>query len=257
MKIASWNVNSIKARFNHIQEFIKEHNPDILLLQETKCTNENFPHQDFESLPYNIYVHGQKSYNGVAIFSKYRADEVITDFPENPCSSDARFIKIKFFSPIGFLNVISVYVPNGGEVGSEKFELKLKFYDSLIAYLKSIQSFDEKLIIGGDFNVAPFNIDVYSPKILEQTTCFTTIEKNKLRNLINVGFSDIYRLLHPNKKEFSWWDYRAGCFEQNKGMRIDMIFSSFNATNDFSHCVIDFSQRAKHTPSDHVPVVIY
>jgi exodeoxyribonuclease III len=256
MKIASWNVNSIKARFTHLIEFIDKENPDILLLQETKCTNHNFPLMELEHLGYNIYIHGEKSYNGVAIFSKFKADDITYNFPNNPLEEQARFLEITASTSIGFIRIISLYAPNGGEIDSDKFNKKLEFYDALTSYLAGKKTFDEKLIIGGDFNIAPFDIDVYSPNALAETTCFTLRERQKLRSLLNLGFADLYRLFHPVSQEFSWWDYRAGGFEQNRGMRIDMILSSYNATNYFTDCYMDYHQRAKEKPSDHIPIVV-
>lgn len=242
-------------RVELLAELISLEKPDILLLQEIKCETEKFPYENFSHLPYNIYVHGQKSYNGVAIFSKFRADEVLVNFDHNPCHDQARFIQVKMQTPIGFCNIISLYAPNGGEVNSEKFKLKLDFYDSLICYLKS-NSIDEKYIIGGDFNIAAFDIDVYDPKALANVTCFTLAERQKLRTLLNSGFEDLYRIASPKLQEFSWWDYRAGAFEQNKGMRIDSIIASTNMINDLAQCYINRDFRSKQKPSDHAPVTV-
>jgi exodeoxyribonuclease-3 len=181
LKIATWNVNSIRSRLEHVSDFLSNQNPDILLLQETKCTDDQFPHDQFSPMPYNISIHGQKSYNGVAIFSKYPIDEVKNNFDGNPIPDQARFLEITCDTPVGYSRIISVYVPNGGEVGSDKFAIKLDFLDGLKAYLDSIQSEDENLIIGGDFNVAPFDIDVYDPEVLKNTTCCTEVEKERMR----------------------------------------------------------------------------
>lgn len=259
-KIATWNINSVKMRLSHLREFLLAANPDILLLQELKCETNKFPYEELADLPYNIYVHGQKSYNGVAIVSKFPADDINAisyDFFGNPCPQQARFIEASFQTPIGFCQVASLYAPNGGEVDSDKFQLKLEFYDALIAYVESQKSFDKKLIIGGDFNIAPFDIDVYSPISLAQTTCCTKREKQKIRTLLNYGLEDLYRLAHPQQQEFSWWDYRAGAFEQNKGMRIDMLLASSNVADRLHNCYIDYQLRAKTSPSDHAPVVAY
>lgn len=257
LKIATWNVNSIRMRLQHLRGFLIEHTPDIVLLQELKCITEQFPYNDLSDLPYNFYVHGQKAFNGVAILSKFRADEVHLDFLNNPSPEQSRFIEITTQTPIGYSRIISLYVPNGGNVGSDPFVLKLKFFDALTDYLKSQKSFDEKLIIGGDFNVAPFDIDVYSPSDLNNATCFTGNEKQKLRSIFNLGFDDLFRVLNPTTQEFSWWDYRAGAFEHNKGMRLDFILTSSNATSLFKSCTIDYDMRSKNKPSDHAPVIAY
>jgi len=254
-KIATWNVNSIKMRLEHLLELIKIHDPDVICLQELKCETAQFPHKELEHLPYNFYIHGQKSYNGVAILSKFQADEITTEFPENPLPNEARFIQISADTPMGYARIISLYAPNGGEVGSDKFANKLVFYDAFAQYLDSAKSFDEKIFIGSDYNIAPFDIDVYSPKNLENSTCFTLQEKEKLRTILNSGFSDHFRAIHPLAQEFSWWDYRAGAFSHNKGMRIDSIISTSNALPFLQDCFIDHSFREKEKPSDHAPVI--
>jgi len=255
LKIATWNVNSIKMRVNHLLDFIKQHDPDVICLQELKCETDKFPHELLSHLPYNFYINGQKSYNGVAILSKFPADEIKIDFPDNPFQDQARFIEISFNCFMGFARVISLYAPNGGEVGSDKFQLKLAFYDQFTHYIKSLLSYDEKLFIGSDFNIAPFDIDVYNPKDLQNSTCFTYAEKAKMRTILNSGFVDNFRIKYLDKKEFSWWDYRAGAFEQNKGYRIDGVISSVNAMPFLQDCVIDYQTRTKDKPSDHAPVI--
>lgn len=254
-KIATWNVNSIRSRLEHVTDFLRDQDPCILLLQETKCTNDQFPHDHFSALPYNVSIHGQKSYNGVAIFSKYPIDEIKTDFRGNPCPAQARFLEVTCTTPIGYSRIISVYVPNGGEVGSEKFAMKLEFLSALTSYLNEIDAQDENLIVGGDFNVAPFDIDVYDPAALVNTTCFTEVEKGRMRTLMNKGFEDLYRLKHPDAQEFSWWDYRAAGFRRNLGMRIDFLLGNNNVLSKLQECYIDKSSRGKPQPSDHVPVV--
>ena len=257
LTITTWNVNSIKMRIDHLREYVTVNDPDILLLQELKCETAKFPADALSDLPYNFYVHGQKSYNGVAILSKFRADEIKLDFPANPAPEQARFIEILAHTSIGYCRIISLYAPNGGEVASAKFELKLQFYNALINYLEKVKNFDEKIIIGGDFNIAPFDIDVHSPSDLTNTICCTNQEKQKIREIFNIGFDDLYRLFHPQKQEFSWWDYRAGAFERNKGLRIDFILSSHNASSHFSKASIDYKMREKIKSSDHAPVMIF
>ncbi len=254
-KIVTWNVNSIKVRLNHLREFIAEHDPDVICLQELKCETDKFPSEELSDLPYNLYIHGQKTYNGVAILSKVPADEVVTEFPDNPIPEQARFIECSFNTPIGYARIISLYAPNGGEVGSDKFEIKLNFYDAFTNYINSKKSFEEKLFVGSDYNIAPFDIDVHSPNKLRDSTCFTLTEQKKLRTILNNGFIDNFRAKYPTKKEFSWWDYRAGAFEQNKGMRIDTIISSSNALQNLEDCIIDYKTREKEKPSDHAPVI--
>lgn len=257
MKIVTWNINSVRTRIQHLLDFIDEANPDILMLQEIKCETQCFPYEELSHLPYNLYVHGQKSYNGVAILSKFKADEITYSFLGNPLVEQSRFIEITAQTSIGFCRIICIYVPNGGEAYSEKFELKLQFFDAINNYLESIKCFEEKIIIGGDFNICPFDIDVYSTQDFENKTGFTLVEKNKLRTLLNLGFDDQFRLNNPDVRQFSWWDYRGGAFSQDKGMRIDMILTSSSVTKNFSKCYIDYKTRTKIKPSDHAPVVLY
>ncbi|WPY00435.1 Exodeoxyribonuclease III [Candidatus Trichorickettsia mobilis] len=256
MKIATWNINSVRQRLSLLQDFLVKENPDILFLQELKCESEQWVLIESET-PYNYYVHGQKSYNGVAILSKFKANEIVTNFPANPCFEQSRFIEITCNTDIGFCRFISLYAPNGGEVDSDKFKTKLQFYDALINYLEIIRAYDESLIIGGDFNIAPFDIDIHSSFKSSNTTCCTVEEKYKMRSILNMGFYDLYRLANPNTQEFSWWDYRAGAFEQNKGMRIDMLIASGRAAGYFQNSYIDYNMRAQHKPSDHAPVVAW
>jgi len=255
LKIITWNVNSIKMRLQHLLELIEKHNPDIICLQELKCETNNFPYEELSHLPYNCYINGQKTYNGVAILSKIPADEINNNFLDNPIPNEARFLEASFDTKIGYIRVISLYAPNGGEVNSDKFYNKLKFYDAFINYINSKKSFDEKLFIGSDYNIAPFEIDVYDADKLQSTTCCTDEEKKKLRTILNSGFVDNFRVINPNKQEFSWWDYRAGAFQQNKGLRIDSIISSTNAINNLNDCFIDCDTRNKDKPSDHAPVI--
>ncbi|MDA9163674.1 exodeoxyribonuclease III [Rickettsiaceae bacterium] len=254
-KIVTWNVNSVKVRMEHLRELIKDHDPDVICLQELKCETDKFPAFELSDLSYNLYIHGQKTYNGVAILSKLPADEVKTEFPNNPAPEQARFIEVSFDTPIGYARVISLYAPNGGEVGSDKFAMKLDFYDAFTDYINSIKSFEEKMFIGSDYNIAPFDIDVHSPERLRNSTCFTYTEQEKLRSILNAGFVDNFRAKHPNTQEYSWWDYRAGSFAQNKGMRIDTILSTNNAVPHLKDCIIDYKTREKQKPSDHAPVI--
>lgn len=256
ISVVTWNVNSVKARLQHLIEFLEKHNPDFLCLQELKCETDSFPAEALSSLPYNLYIHGQKSYNGVAILSKIPADEIKTNFPGNPISDQARFIEGGFNTDLGYFRIISLYMPNGGEVGSDKYQIKLDFYDNFTNYVAQINSIDENLCIGSDYNVAPFDIDVYSPSALANSTCFTLAERKKMRTLMNIGLEDSFRLVHPVAKEFSWWDYRGGAYEHNKGMRIDTVLSNSKASSKIKAANIDLETRSKNKPSDHAPVII-
>lgn len=256
MKIVSWNVNSIKARLENVLKWIEANNPDILMLQELKCEESAFPYDAFSHLSYNYAIVGQKTYNGVAILSKYPIDEIKTSLPNSPCPEHARFVEIGFNGPIGYIRAINVYVPNGGEVGSDKFEIKLKFLPALRDYLKSIQTYEENIIIGGDFNVAPFDIDVYDPKHLENSTCFTLAERKLMHEILNDHWHDLYRIANPSSNEYSWWDYRAGGFQRNHGMRIDFLLGNAKVVDHMSSSSIDKQARGEDKASDHTPVVM-
>ncbi|MBN9543202.1 MAG: exodeoxyribonuclease III [Alphaproteobacteria bacterium] len=257
LKITSWNINSIKQRTQNLIDFINLHEPDILLLQETKCEDHNFPHPELDHLGYQIVTKGQKSYNGVAILSKHKIDEVIYEFEDNPDPLQARYIEavINYHSKV--IRCASIYVPNGGEVGSDKFAYKLAFLDSYYNYLAQIRQWDEDFILGGDFNVAPTDIDVHNPKILSNTTCFTKVEKNKYFSLLSHNLADNYRSINPYGEEFTWWDYRAGAWQNNNGMRIDHILTSCGLTNCLKQVIIHKDERSKEKPSDHAPITSF
>jgi exodeoxyribonuclease-3 len=265
IKIATWNVNSIKSRLEHVVDLLRsDDRPDILLLQELKCTEDNFPLMEIEDTGYNVRISGQKTYNGVAIISKYPIDETIKTLPLssscanenilNSLNNEARYIESVISLPGRALRVASVYVPNGQEVGTEKFYFKLEFLKNLHAHAENLLKYDEILIIGGDFNVAPDAIDVFDAKSLEGTICCHKDERKYFRSLINLGLTDIYRTINPNVKGFSWWDYRAGAWQHNKGMRIDHLLLSPAAADITTAANINLAPRNKDKPSDHTPV---
>lgn len=255
MKIATWNVNSISSRLEHLLMWIKSHHPDILLLQELKCVEEKFPSESLEDLGYNVAVYGQKTYNGVAILSKYP----IEDVTKGLSSQDPQARYIEAFT--GGVRVASVYAPNGEEVGSEKFIYKLAFYETLFHHVQKLLQFEEKLIIGGDYNIAPYDEDV-SPlfKIKGERILCSSPERAALFKLYNLGLVDAIRAIHPTsiqsgKDLYSWWDYRGGSWEQNKGMRIDHLLLSPQAADQLKDAQIDIKPRTWERPSDHVPVL--
>lgn len=256
MKVVSWNVNSIKSRIEHVLSWIAENDPDIMMFQELKCEKDAFPLEAFGHLPYNFAISGQKTYNGVAILSKYPIDNIETAFPDNPCPEQARFVEISFKAEIGYCKAISVYVPNGGEIHSDKFVMKLAFLKAFKRYLASINNVDEYIMVGGDYNVAPFDIDVYEPHHLQYSTCFTVEERRLMRAILNDKWVDLYRLMHPNDEEFSWWDYRGRGFEHNKGMRIDMILGNPKFADIAKEFVMDKVMRGMEKASDHIPIMV-
>ena len=255
-KVSSFNVNSIKSRLNILSDWIKETGPDIIMLQEAKCIDSAFPYESIEDLGYNIAYHGQKSYNGVAILSKSPIEEVKKQFPGNPDHHQARFIEVDSYLGDELYKIINVYVPNGQSPESEKFLYKLSFLEKLYQYLKELISLDQKIIIGGDFNVALTELDVFDHVGLEGSICYNPREREIMRKIINLGYTDIYRELNNGVSKFSWWDYRASSWQQNKGMRIDYLLLNHQACERIVSASIEDSLRALPTPSDHVPVSI-
>ncbi len=255
--VISWNVNSIRSRIEHLLHLIEKYSPDIVCLQEIKCEDSDFPCHMLDHLNYNIYVCGQSRYNGVAILSKNRASEVNRTFIGNILTQEARFIEILVDTVIGFVRVISLYCPNGQHVCEENphFRKKIQFYDSFTSYIESFDKIDEKIILAGDLNIAPFDLDVYEPSELEEHICFSVQEKGKLRALFNWGFVDNFRLLNPKDQKFSWWDYRGRKFEKNLGYRIDFTLSTPNLMNYLKSTIIDEEFRKLSKPSDHAPVI--
>ncbi len=254
-KVISWNINSIRFRLKDLDKLITTYNPDVICLQELKCNNNKFPYENFKNLNYTSYVNGEKSYNGVAIISKIKANNVQINFPNNPIKNQSRFIEIKIDTSIGVIRIISLYAPNGRDIKSDTFNIKLKFYDAFISYIKNIKSLKEKIFICADYNIAPFNIDVYDPDLLRETIGFSLTERKKIRSILNNGFIDNYRIKNLKRQEFSWWDYRGNSFHKNKGMRIDSIITSSNVVQYLNDITIDYTMRAKEKPSDHAPII--
>ncbi|MFN7039492.1 MAG: exodeoxyribonuclease III [Alphaproteobacteria bacterium] len=254
VKISCWNVNSVRTRLSHLLSWLESDKADIVLLQELKCTNELFPKEAIEDLGYNVVVHGQKSYNGVAILSRYPIEEINIDLTNDPDHSHSRYIEVVITVNKKVIRVASVYVPNGQEVGSDKFKYKLAYFDALYDHFNYLLSLDEVLIIGGDFNVAPNAIDVYDETTLEGSICFHELERKKFAALLHLGFIDAYREAYPKTQEFTWWDYRAGAFSRNQGMRIDHILLSPQAADLFNSIKIEKNIRNQEKPSDHAPI---
>lgn len=254
MKIASWNVNSINSRRELVIDWIKTHRPDVLLLQEIKCLEGNFPKEQLEEFGYNIAIRGQKTFNGVAILSLNKIDEIITELPNDPEPEQARYIEAVISNKDGAIRVASVYVPNGQEIGSLKYQYKIKFLDSLNQHLQNILQYNEVQIIGGDFNIAHHNIDTYNPKATENTVLFSQGMRHKFNEIINLGWHDLFRRKHPDEHQYTWWDYRAGSWHRNMGLRIDYLLGSPEVIDILASAEIDHQERGKPKPSDHVPI---
>ena len=255
ISIATFNVNSIKARLPNVLAWAAAARPDVMLLQELKCVDEAFPAMEFGDLGYNIATHGQKTYNGVAILSKFPIDEVLRGLPGDETDAQARYIEAVLSLPGTAIRVASAYVPNGQDVTSDKFPYKLHFLERLRAHWQQQLPLDEIAVLGGDFNVAPTPLDVYDAAKLDGTVCYHPAERERLRALTYLGFTDAWRALHPGTRQFSWWDYRGNGYEAGHGLRIDHLLLSPRAADCLTSCVIDEAPRREEKPSDHAPVV--
>ena len=253
MKIISWNVNSVRARIENILNYIKDSNPDILFLQEIKTQNENFPSETFKEHGYNSYVFGQKSYNGVAFLSKSKIKNVKNDFIKDKLKQ-SRIITGEIALNKKKTKLINIYVPNGNPVDTEKYEYKKNWLTSFIKKVKKELTANSNLIISGDFNIIPEEIDVYDYKRYENDALFRLEIRKKYRELINLGFNDIYRHFNKSKQEYTFWDYFAGSWQKNYGMRIDHFLVSNNLLENIKSININKKPRSKTKPSDHTPI---
>jgi len=257
MKLICWNVNSVKQRLEHLEALIKNEDPDLILLQEIKCETDKFPYMLLDNYGYNFSVIGQKTFNGVAILSKYPIEEEIKALPGYAIDDNdeqARFIEIGVTINKEYWRIISVYVPNGQSLDSDKYIYKLKFYQRLEKYLAETNSTEDNLVIAGDFNVSNENIDLYDPPKFNNQICFSIKEKKALRNFITNKLIDSYRILNPDTQKFTWWDYRQNSYSQNKGLRIDYIFPNIQAANKLKSANILEKYRQLEKPSDHAPI---
>ena len=260
MLIATWNVNSIRTRLSQIIDWINHVNPDILCLQETKVTDDSFPVEAFEILGYSVEVYGQKSYNGVAIISKIKGENINkgfygfkeSDFNIETFKDQKRLIT----ADIQGVKIINVYVPNGSSIESDKFEYKINWLNCLASFLDEQEKKGELICLMGDFNIAPSNLDIYDPKKYKGGIMASDLERNALNNVLKGRLIDSFRIFEKNTGHWSWWDYRNNAYELNKGWRIDHIYISKELSSKLKSCVIDSLPRANLRPSDHVPVMI-
>ncbi len=253
MKIISWNVNSVRARIENIKNYIKDSSPDILMLQEIKAQNENFPNDEFENLGYISYVFGQKSYNGVAIISKYELDNVNKNFIKDNLNQ-SRIITAELKLKKKKIELINIYVPNGNPVDTEKYEYKKEWLKKFITNIKKKIQKNSNILIAGDFNIIPEEIDVHDFKRYENDALGRLEIRKKYREIINLGFKDVYRLKNKTKQEYTFWDYFAGSWQKNYGMRIDHFLISNNLVENIKSININKKPRSKEKPSDHTPI---
>ena len=250
MKIATWNVNSLKVRLPHVLEWLAANEPDVLVLQEIKQVAEVFPTEALQDAGYRSVASGQKTYNGVAIISKSEATDIVTDFPgfDDP---QRRILA----ATIDGVRVLDLYIPNGSEVGSEKYAYKLSWLEALHNFLSAELAEHERLVVLGDFNIAPADEDVHDPAKWGEGVLCSPLERAALRGFVDLGLTDVFRQFDQPEKSFSWWDYRAAGFRRNAGLRIDLILASQKMTTACKKSFIDKEPRAWERPSDHTPVI--
>ena len=255
MLISSWNVNSVRARIENINSYIKKNSPDVLMMQEIKTEDQNFPYDNFSSLDYESHVFGQKSYNGVAIISKKKLENIRTDLIKDKLKQ-SRIISGEIIYKKKNIQLINIYTPNGNPVDTEKYSYKREWLDSLIKSLKTLSKKNENIILGGDFNIIPSTEDVYNAKSFEDDALYRLEIRKKLREMINLGFHDTFRHLHANKEGYTFWDYMRGAWQKNNGMRIDHFLVSNSLLNNIKNFKINKEPRGKEKPSDHTPIEI-
>lgn len=250
LKIATWNVNSLRVRLSQVLNWLRDNQPDVLAIQETKVLDANFPLVEINQAGYQAMFSGQKAYNGVALFSRIEGLYPIFDMPKF-ADPQRRLLGIT----VGDIRIINIYVPNGESIQSEKFRYKLNWLSHLKSFLQNELSNYSKLIVLGDFNIAPDDLDVYDPKRWEGQVLCSEFERTLLREILQLGFKDSFRLHPQPEKSFSWWDYRLNAFKRNLGLRIDHIFVSDALSAQCRHCMIDKMPRSWERPSDHTPVI--
>ncbi len=254
MKIATWNVNSVKARLEPALAWLKQANPDVVCLQEIKTVAESFPREAFEALGYNCAVHGQKTYNGVAILSKRPLEDVTPRLKGNDADDQSRYIEALVAGDKGVLRIASIYAPNGNPLGTEKFTYKLGWLERLAAHARDLLANEEPVALMGDYNVIPEDNDCYDPRAWVNDALFQPQSRAALRKIEFLGYTDAFRARHGEAGQYTFWDYQAGSWRKNQGIRIDHILLSPQAADRLGACVIDREVREGEKPSDHVPI---
>ena len=253
MKISSWNVNSVRARIENVINYLKTDKPDILFLQEIKTENVNFPTEDFKKLGYDSYVFGQKSYNGVAFLSKVKINNCKTNFINDELKQ-SRIITGEIINNKKKIKLINIYVPNGNPINTEKYTYKKNWLTKFLKSVKKELTLEKNIIISGDFNIIPEEIDVYNHEKYIEDALFKIEIRKFYRELLNYGFKDIFRFIHKVKQEYTFWDYMAGSWPKNYGMRIDHFLVTDSLIENVKDIVINKKPRSKIKPSDHTPI---
>ena len=255
MLISSWNVNSVRARIENIKSYLVKYKPDILMMQEIKTEDLNFPYDDFSSMDYESHVYGQKSYNGVAIISKHKLTNIKTDLIKDKLKQ-SRIISAELSYQKKIIQLINIYTPNGNPVDTDKYDYKKDWLDTLIKQLRSILKKNPNIILGGDFNIIPAAEDVYNVKSFEDDALYRLEIRKKLREIINLGFNDVYRHFYDDKEGYTFWDYMRGAWQKNNGMRIDHFLVSNSMIDKIKSININKDPRGREKPSDHTPIEI-
>jgi exodeoxyribonuclease-3 len=250
MRVATWNVNSLRVRLPHLRDWLAANPVDVVALQETKLPDPDFPREEIEALGLHVAFSGQRTYNGVALLAKAPITDVVAGIPGFD-DEQKRVIA----GTVGGIRVIDVYVPNGQTVGSDKYEYKLRWLEALRGYVARELSRHEQLVVLGDYNIAPENRDVHDPKAWEGSVHVSAPERAALAALLEAGLEDCFRRFEQPEKSFSWWDYRMMAFRRNAGLRIDLILASAALARKCAACHIDKAPRKLERPSDHAPVV--
>jgi exodeoxyribonuclease III len=253
MHIATWNVNSIKARLPNVLEWLGEQKPDVVLLQEIKCETANFPALEMEALGYKVHALGQKTYNGVAILSRHMIEDVKEHLPEAGDDMQSRYIE----ASIQGVRIASLYLPNGNPRPGEKYDYKLAWLKRLHAHMKTLLENEIPVVLGGDYNVIPDAIDLYDPKGWEEDALYHPTTRAAWRELLALGYTEAFRALNPEKKHaYTFWDYQSAGWQRDAGLRIDHFLLSPEAADRLKNCFIDRTPRGKEKASDHTPVVL-
>ncbi len=258
MKIATWNVNSVRSRLDHVVNWLTDHPVDVLCLQETKVVDDKFPTEAFTTLGYEPVVFGQPSYNGVALLSRTPLSDVSRGFSAILGDEVAELDEQKrvITGILGDIRIVNLYVPNGSSVGSDKYAYKLRWFQALYDYLNALLQEPNHILVCGDFNVALEDIDIHDPKGREKEVMATDAERYALRAVLDLGLADAFRKFTTEGGVFSWWDYRAASFRRNAGWRIDHIYLTAELYDRAIACTIDKHPRSLEKPSDHAPVIV-
>ncbi|MGE0231843.1 MAG: exodeoxyribonuclease III [Flavobacteriaceae bacterium] len=256
LRIATWNINGVKARIETVTAWLQEASPGIVCLQEIKSVDEAFPREPFEALGYNVTTHGQKGFNGVALLSKRPPEDIRRGLPGDDGDEQARYLEATFSTETGAVRVASIYLPNGNPLGSEKFPYKLSWLDRLHDHARALLAFEEPLVLAGDYNVIPTPADARFPENWTNDALYQPESRGAWRRLAALGLTDASRAVAPREELYTFWDYQAGAWQKNNGIRIDHMLLSPQAADRLLSAGTDKHVRGWEKPSDHIPVWI-